>query len=149
MANKISLPKIQIIRYISKAMNADKGKNFKVTTQVRFERDESRPDDQYFFFSYHITIKNQGSEPAQLIERHWVITDGLGRVHEVQGPGVIGQQPRILPGASFEYSSFCPLSTPTGAMRGSYKMLTDRQEFFEVPIEEFDLIAADAALQFH
>ena len=80
--------------------------------------ERSNPARDLYFFAYRIKITNEGSEPAQLISRHWIITDGEGRVEEVQGPGVVGKQPRLAPGESFEYTSFCPLHTARGCRAG-------------------------------
>jgi len=105
----------------------------------------SDPDNREFLFAYRILIKNETDQPARLMSRHWVITDGLGDVEEVRGPGVVGEQPRILPGESYEYTSTCPLPTQYGTMRGEYTMESDDGHVFEVPIPPFELyIAADA-----
>lgn len=104
-----------------------------------FVPEESIPDASYYFFSYTIRIKNVSEVPAQLLSRHWIITDGKGAMRQVQGEGVIGKQPKLEPGESFEYTSFCPLPTPTGNMRGSYYMVNDRGEKFEVRIPLFFL----------
>ncbi len=102
---------------------------------------ESRPEENYHFFAYKISITNKGSRPAQLMSRHWIITDALGRTEEVRGPGVIGLQPKINPGQSFEYESACPLNTSSGCMRGSYQMTTEDGDTFSVEIPEFYLIS--------
>ncbi len=117
---------------------------FQVNTHVAYINQQSNPDEQHYFFAYRIQITNQGENPAQLLNRHWIITDGYGRTEEVRGAGVIGQQPRIMPGKSFEYESACPLNTPTGTMRGYYQMIDDSGEIFEVEITEFFLIYPDA-----
>lgn len=118
--------------------------NFHVGVRVTYVENESRPEEGYHLFSYHIKINNKGSIPAQLISRHWVITDALGKTEEVRGAGVIGLQPRILPGQSFEYESVCPLTTASGTMAGSYQMVDEAGESFEVEIPEFYLIAPSA-----
>jgi len=105
---------------------------------------ESKPEEGYFFFAYKITIKNSGQSTAQLINRHWVITDALGRVEEVRGPGVVGQQPHIQAGQSFDYESACPLGTSSGSMKGSYEMVDENGENFDLKIPEFFLIAPQA-----
>lgn len=92
-----------------------------------------------FVFAYTISIRNIGSVAAQLISRHWIITDGNGTVQEVRGLGVIGNQPLLKPGESFEYTSGCALSTPVGTMRGSYQMTAEDGTRFEAPIAEFTL----------
>lgn len=100
---------------------------------------QSNPAEDVFAFSYTITIHNDGPVPAQLISRHWIITDADGRVQEVRGPGVVGEQPLIQPGESFEYSSGAVISTPVGSMRGAYHMLDDKGREFEAPIAPFTL----------
>lgn len=98
-----------------------------------------------YAFAYHITIQNLGTKPAQLISRHWIITDGYNRVKEVKGEGVIGEQPRIEPGASYRYSSGVVLDTETGTMEGSYQMRTDDGRMFDVAIPPF-LLAAPGSI---
>lgn len=118
--------------------------NFEIHVQPQFVEDESRTESSYFFFSYKVTIINKGTTPAQLMSRHWIITDGFGQVEEVRGAGVIGQQPKINPGQKFEYESACPLITASGSMRGSYQMSSEDGNTFEVSIPEFFLIAPSA-----
>jgi ApaG protein len=118
--------------------------NFDVKMRVNFVEGESNPEANYFFFAYKIFITNQGNCPAQLMSRHWVITDGNGHVEEVRGAGVVGAQPHIQPGQTFEYESACPLTTTCGSMRGSYQMLHENGQTFEVAIPEFFLIAPSA-----
>ena len=101
--------------------------------------ERSEPLRRRWFFAYHIRITNQGDEVVQLISRHWVITDAHGEVEEVVGPGVVGEQPTLAPGEAFDYTSFCPLPTPFGTMRGSYQMVTRDGEAFEVEIATFEL----------
>jgi ApaG protein len=117
---------------------------FEVIVKTTYSPSESKPEQSYHFFSYRITIKNSGTTPAQLVSRHWIITDALGRVEEVRGPGVVGLQPRIQGGQSFEYESGCPLNTSSGSMKGSYEMVGDNGEKFSVEIPEFYLIAPSA-----
>ncbi|MFP5520446.1 MAG: Co2+/Mg2+ efflux protein ApaG [Bdellovibrionia bacterium] len=117
---------------------------FKISTEVHYIAGESRPDQSYFFFSYKISIENKGNSPAQLMSRHWQITNGLGQVEEVRGPGVVGLQPKIYPGQKFEYESACPLETPWGIMRGQYQFLAENGETFAVDIPEFYLISPQA-----
>ncbi len=118
--------------------------HFEVSVKTSYVPSESRPEQGYHFFSYKISIKNSGTQAAQLLSRHWVITDALGRVEEVRGPGVVGMQPKITPGQSFEYESGCPLNTSSGSMKGTYQMVTDAGENFSVEIPEFYLIAPSA-----
>ena len=101
--------------------------------------ENSTPSDHYYFFAYRVTITNQGEAPAQLLRRHWIITDGTGTRHEVRGDGVVGQQPFLQPGESFEYTSFCPLPTPTGNMRGTYDFQLESGEEFAARIPLFFL----------
>jgi ApaG protein len=97
-----------------------------------------------YFFAYRITITNVGDAPARLMSRHWIITDGSGRVEHVKGPGVVGEQPRLEPGAGFQYTSFCPLPTPVGTMEGSYQMVRDDGREFDAQIAPFTLAAPNA-----
>lgn len=118
--------------------------NFQVQVTVSYVADESKPESDYHFFSYKIKITNKGSSPAQLMSRHWIITDGFGQVEEVRGPGVVGLQPKINPGQAFEYESACPLNTSSGMMRGTYQMVDSDGESFDIEIPEFYLIAPSA-----
>ncbi len=118
--------------------------NFDIQVTVQYVASESRPESNYHFFSYKVKITNQGSSQAQLMSRHWIITDGLGQVEEVRGAGVIGLQPKINPGQSFEYESACPLSTSSGSMRGTYQMVSTEGDHFDIEIPEFYLIAPSA-----
>jgi ApaG protein len=108
--------------------------------------EESSPDDRMFRFGYNIVIVNTSDVPARLLSRHWIIIDAHGRREEVQGPGVVGQTPRLLKGEAFKYKSFCPLSTAWGTMEGVYHFKRDDGEEFEVPIGRFYLVK-DAAGQ--
>lgn len=111
----------------------------KIEVKSQYEPDQSHPGRDYYFFSYHVTLTNEGHETVQLISRHWIITDGLGHVEEVRGPGVVGEQPILEPGESFDYTSFCPLKTPQGNMRGTYQMVTEEGESFDAQIPPFTL----------
>jgi len=104
---------------------------------------ESDPDAGRYLFAYTITIVNTGDAPAQLLNRYWRITDGDGEVEEVQGPGVVGRQPRLAPGEAFRYTSAAVLKTPVGAMTGSYEFCDDDGGRFEAPIPAFSLAAPD------
>ncbi len=110
---------------------------FTVTVLPRFLPEQSDPDNDRYLFAYTIRIVNSGQEAAQLISRHWIITDANQHVEEVRGPGVVGEQPRLAPGEAFEYTSGCPLPTPFGSMRGSYQCVAEDGTAFEVPIPEF------------
>lgn len=118
--------------------------DFQITTTVHYVESESQPESNFHFFSYKIKISNVGNTTAQLMSRHWIITDGQGQTEEVRGPGVVGLQPKINPGQSFEYESACPLNTSCGAMKGSYQMVAEDGQSFEVEIPEFYLIAPTA-----
>lgn len=110
-----------------------------VEVASRFVRERSNPGDAEWFFAYTIRITNKGAVAAQLVSRHWVITDGDGKVEQVRGPGVVGQQPRLAPGESFEYTSACPLRTPFGVMEGTYQMIDENGERFDARIAPFSL----------
>ena len=112
-----------------------------VAIRVRpsFLPDQSDPDERRWTWAYHVDIENRSDETVKLISRHWVITDGAGRVEEVKGPGVIGEQPNIRPGQIYSYASGCPLATPSGMMAGSYQMVTDAGDRFEAAIPAFSL----------
>ena len=110
-----------------------------VSAESIFVRDQSAPDDDKYVFAYTVTINNTGSVTAQLRSRHWIITDGRGKVQEVRGEGVVGEQPRLSPGESFRYTSAAMLETPVGTMHGSYQMLADDGTEFDAPIPPFGL----------
>jgi ApaG protein len=118
--------------------------DIQVVTSTIYVESESAPEEYRYFFAYKIQIKNHGHSSAQLMSRHWIITDALGHIEEVRGPGVVGLQPKISGGQSFEYDSACPLRTSSGTMKGTYHFLDDDGESFEVPIPEFYLIAPTA-----
>ncbi|MCX7897696.1 MAG: Co2+/Mg2+ efflux protein ApaG [Rhodocyclaceae bacterium] len=110
-----------------------------VSVKTRYLPEESDPESGRYFFAYHVTLTNVGTVAAQLISRHWIITDGEGHVEEVRGLGVVGHQPYLEPGESFDYVSGCPLPTPVGTMRGSYQMTAEDGTMFEAEIPEFVL----------
>jgi ApaG protein len=112
---------------------------FQVQVQPRFLPEQSAPQQRVWSFAYTITISNTGDVPAQLISRHWIITNELGEVEEVKGLGVVGQQPLLRPGESFEYTSGCRLRTASGSMQGSYFCVAEDGERFEVEVPEFAL----------
>ena len=116
----------------------------RVQVKTMFLPDGSSPRENQYNFAYHITITNVGSETAQLISRHWIITDAEGDTQEVRGPGVVGEQPVLEPGASFEYTSYCPLKTNVGTMQGSYQMVRPNGELFEARIAPFTLAVPHA-----
>jgi ApaG protein len=111
-----------------------------ILIKTQYLADQSAPDDDRFVFSYTITLTNRGAETAQLISRHWVITDGNNAVQEVKGMGVVGQQPVLEPGASYTYSSGVVLPTETGTMTGTYQMRTPTGDLFDAPIPVFALV---------
>jgi len=110
-----------------------------IAAQPEYLPEESDPAQNRYAFAYHISIRNTGQIAAQLIARHWLITDANNAVQEVRGLGVIGYQPLLQPGESFEYSSGCILETPVGTMQGSYQMMTVDGQAFDAPIAEFVL----------
>ena len=116
----------------------------RVEVRSAYVPERSSPPDSQYFFAYRIRISNAGEETVQLLSRHWVITDGDGRVEHVRGPGVVGEQPVLEPGGSFEYTSFCPLSTPIGSMHGTYQMVTAGGSAFDAEIAPFSLAVPTA-----
>jgi ApaG protein len=117
----------------------------RVLVSPRFVAERSDPEASRYFWAYDVRIENVGQETLRLVSRHWVITDGMGRMEEVRGPGVVGEQPLLEPGGSFEYTSGCPLSTPSGAMRGDYRMVAADGEGFDAAIPAFSLHLPGAA----
>ena len=111
----------------------------RIEVATNYVVDQSEPDVGRYVFAYTITIENLGDVPARLLSRHWVITDANGKVQEVTGDGVVGEQPHLNPGESFRYSSGAVLETPVGAMQGSYRMEADNGTNFEAPIPPFTL----------
>jgi ApaG protein len=120
-------------------------RDIEVTVSPRFLSDRSAPDKGQFFWAYTIEISNNSGEAVQLKTRYWHITDAMGRVQEVRGAGVVGEEPVIPPGESFEYTSGVPLQTPSGFMVGSYGMVTDSGEHFDIEIPAFSLDSAHAS----
>ena len=120
-----------------------------VSVRPAFLEDQSDPEEPRFLWSYTITIQNKGPETVQLLSRYWHITDASGRIQEVRGPGVVGSQPVLEPGASFEYTSGCPLPTASGAMVGRYQMQTATGEAFEIDIPMFLLESPHERRQIH
>jgi ApaG protein len=115
-------------------------RDIEVTVEPNFLPDRSSVENQQYFWSYTIAITNSGQETVQLRTRHWIITDATGRTQEVRGEGVVGEQPVLEPGESFEYTSGTPLATPSGFMRGQYHMVaTDSGEPFDIAIPAFSL----------
>lgn len=119
-------------------------RGIEVFVQSSYVPEQSEPDQQQWFFAYRVRLTNGGDETVQLLTRHWVITDANGQVEEVRGPGVVGKQPVLEPGQSFEYTSACPLTTAFGTMHGSYQMRARTGDAFDVEIAPFTLAAPNA-----
>ena len=113
--------------------------NVRVEVEARFAPDRSQPFENEWFFLYTVRITNEGDDRVQLLSRHWIITDATGHTEEVRGPGVVGAQPVLQPGESFQYTSSCELNTSTGVMRGTYQMVTGTDHHFDVEIAPFAL----------
>jgi ApaG protein len=116
-----------------------------VRVSVSYLPEQSEPGKSRWFWAYHIRIENGGATPVQLVSREWTISDGRGATHVVQGDGVVGEQPLIEPGGSFDYVSGCPLTTPTGAMEGQYHMVAADGTRFPIVVPRFPLIAPAVA----
>jgi ApaG protein len=116
----------------------------KVTVRSEYMPNRSSPDERRFVFAYTVVIANEGELPVQLRSRHWVITDGFGRAEEVRGQGVVGEQPMLDPGESFQYTSGCVLETPQGVMHGSYQMEREDGSHFDATIAPFVLATPNA-----
>jgi ApaG protein len=113
--------------------------SIQITVETLYLPDQSEPDGERYVFAYTVTIRNTGALPARLVNRHWIITDANGKVQEVQGEGVVGEQPHILPGQQHRYSSGAVIETPVGTMEGSYGMRTDDGAQFRATIPRFRL----------
>lgn len=112
----------------------------RIIVRPRYVAEQSDPATNQYLFAYHITIRNEGDQTVQLLSRHWVITNGEGKVEEVRGPGVVGYQPILKPGEDFQYTSGCPLTTPIGTMHGEFNMVVQSSgEAFDARIEPFRL----------
>ena len=120
-----------------------------VDVETAYVEEQSDPRDRRYVFAYTITIRNEGGRPAKLLTRHWIITDANGKVQEVRGDGVVGEQPHLKPGQGFRYSSGAVLETPVGTMHGSYLCVTDEGETFTAPIRLFMLEAFDSGADAH
>lgn len=116
-----------------------------VRVAVSYLPEQSEPGRGRWFWAYHIRLENDGDGAVQLLTRHWIITDGRGARHTVEGEGVVGEQPVIAPGGSYDYVSGCPLATPTGSMQGSYRMVREDGERFDAAIPKFALTAPAVA----
>ena len=124
---------------VVKKMSENTHNEISVDVETTYIEAQSRPDEDYYMFAYTITIHNRGTTVAQLLSRHWIITDANGQVQEVRGDGVIGQQPLIRPGETFSYTSGTTLKTPVGSMHGSYQMRSESGDHFDTPIHPFSL----------
>jgi ApaG protein len=113
--------------------------NVRVEVESQYAPERSQPFQNHWFFHYTVRISNEGDETVQLLSRHWIITDGNGHIEEVRGAGVVGEQPVLSPGESFEYTSGCQLKTSTGTMRGTYQMVTEEGSHFDIEIAPFAL----------
>ena len=120
-----------------------------ITVEPYYLDEQSEPSEGHFVWAYHVRIENNGGKTVKLMTRHWRITDSLGNVQEVRGDGVIGEQPVLTPGGSFEYTSGTPLGTPSGIMAGSYRMETDDGKSFDVVIPAFSLDSPHQAGMIH
>jgi ApaG protein len=134
---------------LSKRHYEETTRNIRIAVEPNFLNDQSEPEENRYLWSYHVTIENKGGEAVQLLSRYWRITDSRGRVREVRGDGVIGEQPVIKPGASFEYTSGAPLETPSGFMGGTYRMRAPSGEMFDVGIPLFALESPYEAKRVH
>lgn len=120
-------------------------RGIRIIVAPRFVPEQSDPSTNQYLFAYHITIRNEGAETVQLLSRHWVITNGEGKVEEVRGPGVVGYQPVLAAGEEFQYTSGCPLGTPVGTMHGKFNMIvTETREAFDARINPFRLAVPTA-----
>lgn len=114
-------------------------RNIEVSVVPIYLEERSEPDEDRYFWAYRVTIANRSDNPVRLLSRYWRITDGRGHVEEVRGPGVVGEQPELGPGDSYQYTSGCPLTTPSGIMVGTYTMADRSGSTFEVDIPAFSL----------
>ena len=119
-------------------------RGIRIQVRSEFLPERSSPRDNSYLFQYHVRISNTGGETAQLVARDWIITNAEGEVERIKGPGVIGEQPVLAPGSSYEYTSFCPLKTAVGSMHGSYQMVTPDGDRFDAEIAPFTLAVPHA-----
>ena len=119
-------------------------RGIRIQVKSSYLADRSSPRDSQYLFAYHIRISNTGSDTVQLVSREWIITSADGDVERVKGPGVVGEQPVLAPGAAFEYTSYCPLRTAVGTMQGAYQMVTSDGEHFDAVIAPFTLAVPNA-----
>jgi len=114
-------------------------RNIRVRVEAQYDPGRSSPPNNQWFFLYTVNITNEGDDTVKLISRHWVIADGMGKIEEVRGPGVVGNEPVLAPGKTFEYTSGCALTTPIGTMHGTYQMINQSDEQFDIEIARFTL----------
>jgi ApaG protein len=119
-------------------------RGIRVQVKSTYVPERSSAGESHYFFAYRVRISNEGEETVQLVSREWIITDASGNTERVKGPGVVGEQPVLGPGESFEYTSFCPLRTPIGSMHGSYQMVSARGDRFDATIAPFSLAVPTA-----
>jgi len=124
---------------VAEPISSAETEGIRVRVQSHYLSDQSSPRDDRYVFAYTITISNESERTAQLRTRHWIITDARGAVEEVRGDGVVGEQPRLSPGQSFQYTSGCVLTTPVGTMHGTYRMWRDDGTYFDAVIAPFSL----------
>jgi len=136
---------VQPVRCVT--MYSQTTKDIRITVEPYYLEDQSSPSDDHYVWAYHVKIENVGERTVQLLHRHWHITDAMGRMQEVRGAGVVGEQPVLDPGETFEYTSGTPLHTPSGIMVGTYEMCTDSGEHFDVAIPAFSLDSPHQAVQ--
>jgi len=120
-------------------MNEQSRHKISIEVETNYIEGQSEPDNERYVFSYTITIRNKGEIPAQLLSRHWIITDANGNTQEVRGEGVVGEQPNLNPGEGFQYTSGTMIATPVGCMRGSYQMVAENGDQFDADIPSFTL----------
>lgn len=130
-------------------MYTETTQNVRISVEPYYLEDQSSPSDDHYVWAYHVKIENIGEQTIQLVNRHWSITDAMGRQQKVRGAGVVGEQPVLDPGESFEYTSGAPLHTPSGIMVGTYEMRTDSGEYFDVAIPAFSLDSPHQPVQLH
>ena len=123
--------------------------SIRVSVEPKYLEDQSNPEDAHYVWRYEVQIENRGEKTVQLLNRYWKIIDSLGRVKEVRGPGVLGQQPVLKPGQRFRYASGTPLSTPSGFMTGTYEMVSDAGERFDISIPAFSLDTPETRPSMH
>jgi ApaG protein len=126
-------------KLVTMTMDSQKEHNITVEVVTDYVEGQSEPESERYVFSYTITIRNEGGEPAQLVSRHWLITDANGNIQEVKGEGVVGEQPHLKPGEGFQYTSGAMITTPVGSMQGTYQMVTDNGDEFDAEIAPFTL----------